>query len=308
MIEIEALTRDFGPIRAVEQLSFTVSPGEVLGVLGPNGAGKSTTMKLITGFLAPSAGRVRVFGSDIVQAPIVAQALLGYLPEGAPIYAEMTPRGMLGFVGRLRGMDRLRLRKRIAVVCERLSLQEIVRQPIGTLSKGFRRRVALAQAILHEPRGLILDEPTDGLDPNQKHEVRKLIRELASDRIVIVSTHILEEVEALCTRVIVMHRGRKLVDETPESLARRSRYHGAVNVRFDQPISVTDLERLSTVRAAEPSDSEGRGWTLVTEDPSALIAELRNGTLPRDLQVSELYIERGRLDEVFRRLTTEADE
>jgi ABC-2 type transport system ATP-binding protein len=242
-----------------------------------------------------------------VHAPAAARALLGYLPEGAPIYAEMTPRAMLGFVGRLRGMERGRLRQRIQAVCERLSLEDVVRQPIGTLSKGFRRRVALAQAILHEPRGLILDEPTDGLDPNQKHEVRNLIRELASDCIVIVSTHILEEVEALCSRVIVMHRGRKLVDESPATLARRSRYHGAVNIRFAAPMSAADLERLSTLEAAESNDPDGRGWTLLTEDPTALIAELRSGAFPRDLEVSELYIERGRLDEVFRRLTAEAD-
>ena len=307
MIEIEALSRHFGSIRAVENLDFTVSAGEVLGVLGPNGAGKSTTMKLITGFLTPSAGRVTVFGHDIAREAAAAQATLGYLPEGAPIYPEMTPHALLSFVGRIRAMDAPRMRRRISAVIERLSLTEVARHSIGTLSKGYRRRVALAQAILHEPRALILDEPTDGLDPNQKHEVRNLIRELAVNRIVIVSTHILEEVEALCTRVIVLHRGRKLVDETPESLARRSRYHGAVTVRFGTAVPAARLEQLDNVAAAEATDDAGLGWTLVSDDPGALIAELRDGALPTDLEVAELYIERGRLDEVFRRLTTDAD-
>lgn len=307
MIEAEALTRDFGPIRAVDQLEFAVGAGEVLGVLGPNGAGKSTTMKLITGYLAPSAGRVRVFGHDVMLAPSAARANLGYLPEGAPLYDEMTPLGLLGFVARIRGLDGGERARRIGEVVDQLALGEVARQPLGTLSKGFRRRVALAQAILHAPRALILDEPTDGLDPNQKHDVRKLIRNLAADRIVIVSTHILEEVEALCTRVIVMHRGRKLTDESLESLARRSRYHGAVNLRCAKPVQATRLAQVKGVRAVEPNDHEGRAWTLLAEEPSSLIAALRDGALAAELEISELYIERGRLDEVFRRLTAEAE-
>lgn len=222
MIEISHLTKSYGSLLAVDDISFSVKPGEVLGFLGPNGAGKSTTMKMITGFLAPSAGTVRVCGHDIESAPLQAKACMGYLPEGAPSYAEMTVRSFLEFIAdarRLRGETR---KRRLDEVIQRLALDGVLEQAIETLSKGFKRRVGLAQALLHDPQVLILDEPTDGLDPNQKHQVRTLIAEMSQDKIIVISTHILEEVDAVCNRAIIIAGGRLLADDTPKNLAARS--------------------------------------------------------------------------------------
>jgi ABC-2 type transport system ATP-binding protein len=222
MIEVENLVRQFGAFTAVDNLSFRVGPGEVLGFLGPNGAGKSTTMKMLAGFLRPSSGFVRVFGVDMWQNPLPAKAMIGYLPEGAPSYGEMTVAGFLDFIAQVRGLSGTDKSRAIAVAAEKIALGDVMFQTIETLSKGYRRRVGLAQAILHDPRVLILDEPTDGLDPNQKHQVRELIRNLAEDKLVIVSTHILEEVSAVCSRAIIIARGKLLVDETPTELQQRS--------------------------------------------------------------------------------------
>jgi ABC-2 type transport system ATP-binding protein len=205
----------------VDDISFNVAPGEVLGFLGPNGAGKSTTMKMITGFLAPSAGSVRVCGYDIEQSPLAAKKIMGYLPEGAPSYGEMTVSAFLNFIADVRELSSTR-QQRLDDVTQRLALQSVLEQSIDTLSKGFRRRVGLAQALLHDPKVLILDEPTDGLDPNQKHEVRSLINDMAKDKIIVISTHILEEVAAVCSRAIIIADGRLLADETPQKLAARS--------------------------------------------------------------------------------------
>ncbi len=219
MIETRNLGKRFGSRVAVDDLSFQVATGEVLGFLGPNGAGKSTTMKMLTGFLAPSAGTASIFGFDIRNRTLQAQRLIGYLPEGSPCYAEMTVQGFLDFIAEIRGYRGAGKRERVARALGLLELDEVRRQTIETLSKGFRRRVGLAQAILHEPRALVLDEPTDGLDPNQKHQVRELIRGLAQERIVIISTHILEEISALCSRALVIGGGRLLADSTPLELA-----------------------------------------------------------------------------------------
>ncbi len=216
MLEITDLVRRFGPFTAVGGISFEVARGEVLGFLGPNGAGKSTTMKMITGFLTPSAGTVRVCGHDVVAEPIAAKASIGYLPEGAPAYPDMTPRAFLEFVADVRGLKGALRAERIARVVELVHLGEVLDQPVDTLSKGFKRRVGLAQAILHDPPVLILDEPTDGLDPNQKHEVRTLIRSMAAEKAIVISTHILEEVEAVCTRAIIIDRGRIVAEGRPE--------------------------------------------------------------------------------------------
>nr|WP_083264402.1 ABC transporter ATP-binding protein [Pseudohongiella acticola] len=222
MIEISHLTRKFEHFTAVDDLSFTVAEGEVLGFLGPNGAGKSTTMKIITGFLAPSAGTVKVDGHDINENPIAVKALVGYLPEGAPSYPDMTVRDFLDFIAEIRGFSGQEKTQRIAQVIADVALDSVCDQTIDTLSKGFKRRVGLAQAILHDPKVLILDEPTDGLDPNQKHQVRQLIRNLAKDKIVIVSTHILEEVSAVCTRAIIIANGRIVADGSPQELEARA--------------------------------------------------------------------------------------
>jgi ABC-2 type transport system ATP-binding protein len=222
MIIIEDLVRRFGTFTAVGGISLRVGKGEVLGFLGPNGAGKSTTMKMITGFLAPSEGRISVCGHDVVEQQLAAQASIGYLPEGAPAYPDMTPLQFLGFIARIRGLEGEAATKAIDTAVARTGLQAVLEQRIETLSKGFKRRVGLAQAILHDPPVLIMDEPTDGLDPNQKHTVRNLIRAMAADKAIIISTHILEEVDAVCTRAVIIDRGRIVADGTPAELLARS--------------------------------------------------------------------------------------
>jgi ABC-2 type transport system ATP-binding protein len=219
MIEIKNLSKSFGPLKAVDGITFSVGRGEVLGFLGPNGAGKSTTMKMLTGFLTPTAGTASVAGHDIQKEPLAAKAALGYLPEGAPAYPDMTPASFLAFVADIRGLARERKQARIAEVVRLVHLERVLHQRIETLSKGFKRRVGLAQAILHDPDVLVLDEPTDGLDPNQKHEVRSLIQAMSKDKAIVLSTHILEEVEAVCTRAIIIARGTILYDGTPAQLA-----------------------------------------------------------------------------------------
>ncbi len=222
MIEIRNLSKRYGALTAVDDISFTVSPGQVLGFLGPNGAGKSTTMKMITGFLTPTSGSVAVCGHDVETDPLAAKACMGYLPEGAPSYGEMTVRGFLEFIADVRGLTGERRRARLDDVIGRLQLNSVLEQMIETLSKGFKRRVGLAQSLVHDPQVLILDEPTDGLDPNQKHHVRQLINDMAKDKIIVISTHILEEVDAVCNRAIIIAGGKLLADATPAELAKRA--------------------------------------------------------------------------------------
>ena len=222
MIKIKNLTKKFGHLTAVEDVSFEVQPGEVLGFLGPNGAGKSTTMKMITGFLAPTAGSIEVCGFDVSKKPIEAKKRIGYLPEGAPSYGEMTPVQFLEFIAQVRQLSGQNKIDRNKEVIQQLHLDKVLNQSIETLSKGFKRRVGLAQAILHDPDVLILDEPTDGLDPNQKFEVRELIKSIAPDKVIIISTHILSEVDAICSRAIIIADGKVLVDDTPEGLRSKS--------------------------------------------------------------------------------------
>ncbi|MCA3322738.1 MAG: ABC transporter ATP-binding protein [Roseomonas sp.] len=218
LIEIERLTKRFGAFTAVDDVSFTVDRGEVVGFLGPNGAGKSTTMKMLAGFVTPSAGTARICGQDVIEAPVTAKRALGYLPEGAPTYPEMTVTGFLAFIARIRGFSGAEAHERMARAMAMTQLEGVRLQPIETLSKGFKRRVGLAQALLHDPPVLVLDEPTDGLDPNQKHEVRELIRRMAPEKAIVISTHILEEVDAVCTRAIIIARGKVLADATPKQL------------------------------------------------------------------------------------------
>src|SRR2546430_10184941 len=244
MIKTEHLTKHYGSLSAVEDVCFQVGPGEVLGFLGPNAAGKTTTMRMLAGFVTPTSGSASICGHDVEAEPLAAKAALGYLPEGAPTYGEMTVRRILAFVADLRALKGARREQRLAHVIERLQLGGVLDQTIETLSKGFRRRVGLAQAIVHDPPVLVLDEPTDGLDPNQKHEVRTLINEMARDKIIVISTHILEEVDAVCTRVIIIARGRIVADDTPLQLAAKSRYHNAVSLQLEQP------EQLAATRAA----------------------------------------------------------
>jgi ABC-2 type transport system ATP-binding protein len=221
-VEISHLRKDFGLFTAVSDLSFSVKQGEVLGFLGPNGAGKSTTMKMITGFLTPTSGTAKICGFDILSQPIEAKKKIGYLPEGAPAYPDMNPEEFLNFIAEIRGLRGDAKTKRVREVIEKVNLGNVAHQSIDTLSKGYKRRVGLAQAILHDPDVLILDEPTDGLDPNQKHEVRTLIKAMAKEKVIILSTHILEEVDAVCTRAIIIANGKIVADGTPEELEAKS--------------------------------------------------------------------------------------
>ena len=306
MIRTDRLNKRYGSVTAVEDVSFEVGPGEVLGFLGPNGAGKSTTMRMIAGFLAPTSGTASICGHDVLAEPVAARACLGYLPEGAPSYGEMTVRGFLGFVADLRGLRGAARRARLEHVFERLQLVPVLEQTIDTLSKGFRRRVGIAQAIVHDPRALILDEPTDGLDPNQKHEVRALIQDMSRDKIIVISTHILEEVAAVCTRAIIVARGRIVADQTPQQLAARSRYHNAVSFRVDGEAQAGSLraalEPLPEVAAVEWAPRESR-LTALPRDGAAVLAAVQAAAAREGVALRELQLEAGRLDEVFRTIT-----
>jgi ABC-2 type transport system ATP-binding protein len=306
MITTKNLSKRYGDKLAVDDLTFTVAPGEVLGFLGANGAGKSTTMRMIAGFIAPSAGQVTVCGHDIEQAPVAAKSCMGYLPEGAPSYGEMTVAEFLDFVADLRGLTGSRRRERRGIVIDRLALAPVIDQVIDTLSKGFRRRVGLAQALIHDPQVLILDEPTDGLDPNQKHEVRRLINELSKDKLVIVSTHILEEVHEVCTRAIIIAHGRIVADETPSALEARSRYHHAVSLRFEKPEQLAaacrEIAALPEVAAVEPNERDLR-LTAVPRPGANALPAVSAVIAKNNWDVPELHLESGRLDEVFRSLT-----
>jgi len=309
LIETDGLVKTFGDIRAVDGITLQVSKGEVLGFLGPNGAGKSTTMKMITGFLEPTAGRARVHGLDIVKEGRLAKELLGYLPEGAPCYGDMTAQAFLRFIAEIRGFSGALRDKRVDGAVEKTALQSVLSQTIDTLSKGFKRRVGLAQAILHDPPILILDEPTDGLDPNQKHHVRSLIKDMSGEKAIIVSTHILEEVEAVCSRAVVIDRGKIVADGTAEELQRRMPYHNAVAIRTKAASAdavqgalmqldvVSDVERIG--------EANGRvQLRALAKSGDPIVAEVAGAVKTGSLEIEEMYVERGRLDDVFRQITT----
>ena len=309
MIETQSVSKRFGSLLAVDQLSFSVEPGEVLGFLGPNGAGKSTTMKMITGFIAPTQGRILVFGHDVENDPIQCKQQIGYLPEGAPSYGEMNPLAFLEFIADLRSLRGSHRRQRLDYVIERLALGSVLKQNIDTLSKGFKRRVGLAQAVLHDPRVLILDEPTDGLDPNQKHEVRDLIRDMSSDKIIVISTHILEEVEAVCNRAMIISQGKLLADDTPGKLAARSPGHNTVHMVMRRGGEAADLalalEQLDPVAAVEILD-DGLSLKAIPDAGREILPQLQQLLVEKSLAPSQLYVEKGKLDDVFRNITTGA--
>ncbi len=310
LVEADRLRKTFGHIVAVDEISLKVAKGEVLGFLGPNGAGKSTTMKMLTGFLEPDSGAARICGIPVSDRPKEAKARIGYLPEGAPAYGDMTAGAFLRFIAEVRGFDGAEKAKRVAAAVARTGLERVVDQPIETLSKGFKRRVGLAQAILHDPAVLIMDEPTDGLDPNQKHHVRSLIAEMAKDKAIIVSTHILEEVEAVCTRAVVIDRGRIVADGTAEELQRRMPYHNAVAIKVDAAHvdAVADsLKSLSGVQSVERGAMQNGHVQLraIPKHGAMIATEVAAMLSDRSLPVAELYVERGRLDEVFRKITSE---
>ena len=304
MIEIVNLTKKFDQFTAINDLNFNVREGEVLGFLGPNGAGKSTTMKVITGFLAPSAGTAIIDGFDITENPIQAKGLIGYLPEGAPCYGDMTTLEFLKFVAQIRGYRGEEIVVRVQHVLEEVELQSVSHQTIDTLSKGFKRRVGLAQAIMHDPKVLILDEPTDGLDPNQKFHVRELIKNLARDKIVIISTHILEEVTAVCTRAIIIAEGRILVDGTPAELEAKSKYHHAVNIKLTDDYDLAaDLAGIPEIGVVEKDPEDQLRYTILTKDGTPIFNKVSEVAQSKQWPVSEFHINRGELEDVFRKVT-----
>jgi ABC-2 type transport system ATP-binding protein len=309
LIETEGLRKRFGSIVAADGISLVVKKGEVLGFLGPNGAGKSTTMKMITGFLEPDEGRSAICGIDIGEHPKGAKAKLGYLPEGAPAYGEMTARAFLTFIAQVRGFQGAGIKARVAAAADRAGLGAVLEQRIETLSKGYKRRVGIAQAILHDPPVLIMDEPTDGLDPNQKHHVRELIREMATDKAIIVSTHILEEVEAVCTHAVIINRGRIVADGTADDLMRRDPSYGAVAIRVSQERAnsligaLKDFKDISRVETVEKSN----GTLLLrvfAKNGNLTAAGVGSALREKQLFVDEIFVERGKLDDVFREITT----
>ena len=309
LIEVTELRKLFGHLVAVDGVSLAVGRGEVLGFLGPNGAGKSTTMKMITGFLAPTSGSVKVCGKELADDPLAAKQRIGYLPEGAPAYGEMTPATFLNFIGDIRGMAAGHKAARIREVVAKIHLEGVLNQSIETLSKGYKRRVGLAQAILHDPEILIMDEPTDGLDPNQKHEVRALIKEMAPTKGIIISTHILEEVDAVCTRAAIIAQGRLLFTGTPAELAARSRYHNAVTVSVnatDAAAVTAGLRALPEVTDVEqtPINMSQTRLTAVPRGGHAIFAAVQAAGQGQGWPIREMFVESGHLDEVFRSITT----
>ena len=312
LLDIKGLTKKFGPITAVDDVSFSVDRGEVLGFLGPNGAGKSTTMKIVTGFLSPTEGSVEVCGHDVAREPMAIKRRIGYLPEGAPLYGDMTPMSLLSFVCDLRRLSAQDTKRGIEYAVEKLHINNVLYQPIETLSKGYKRRVGLAQAIVHDPDVLILDEPTDGLDPNQKHEVRELLTEMAGKKAVIISTHILEEVEAVCSRAIIIAKCKLVADQDPLTLQARSRLHNAIGIRLPaaQVQACTEvLNALAQVQAVQSTTQIGDTVELlaVSVDGLAILEPVRNAIDQKDIRVNEIFVERGRLEDVFRDLTFEVE-
>jgi ABC-2 type transport system ATP-binding protein len=308
MIKVQNLTKIFGTKRAVDGISFSVERGEVLGFLGPNGAGKSTTMRMITGFIPPTEGRISVGNFDMLENPIPAKRLIGYLPENAPAYTDMTVHGFLNFCAEVRGLSGDARKKAVNRAVEMCFLEAVLHQSVETLSKGYRHRTCFAQSIIHDPDVLILDEPTDGLDPNQKHEVRGLIKRMGETKAIIFSTHILEEVDAACSRAIIIDRGKIVANGTPRELRGKSEWAGAVTLRATGISAASAKERLTQLRTAKRVVVKEDGVTKVAATVFPRVSG--DGDLTREVieatrswQVEELHTEEGRLDEVFRSIT-----
>ena len=308
MIEVIEISRNFGRFQAVSNVSFQVQKSEVLGFLRPNGAGKSTTVKMLTGYLQPSSGDALICGHSVTKQSLKARAKIGYLPESAPSYGEMQVEEFLRFAGKVRGLTGEKLNSQIDKVLEDTSLQTVRKQLIETLSKGYRQRTCLAQSLLHDPPVLLLDEPTDGLDPNQKYEVRKLISQLKEDRTILVSTHILEEVEAICTRAIILSEGKIVGDGTPEELLSKSVYHNAINLKIsvkpDQNVQrillgIPSVERVEI----QSSNHQTLSFVILAKQGQPILEEVKERLDQQNVKIVEMYVEKGRLDEVFRQMT-----
>lgn len=306
MISVHNLSKFFDQFRAVDDLTFDIRPGDIVGFLGPNGAGKSTTMKMLTGFLTPSEGSIEINGQNIAEHRKAIQQQIGYLPEGAPAYGDMTVYQFLHFIADIRNLRGKDKQRRVAAVADRLELHSVLNRPVENLSKGFKRRVGLAQAIIHDPAILILDEPTDGLDPNQKHQVRELIQGLSEEKTVIISTHILEEVAAVCNRVMIIARGALQFDDTPAALQQRSRFYQSVSLTLSYAADISGLAELDGVADMEVNRKTGR-VTLFPESGQPILPQITEHIQLRRLPVEDLHVEQGRLDDVFRDITMQRE-
>ena len=313
MISLEHVTRKFGPITAVDDLSIAVKKGEVLGFLGPNGAGKTTTMRMISGFLMPTAGTVTVCGTNVVEDPVAVKSAIGYMPEHASSYPEMTVLSFLNFIAEARGLFDSEKEKAVERIIDQISLTGVVYQTIETLSKGYKRRVGLAQALIHDPKVLILDEPTEGLDPNQKKEIRSLIRRIRENKAIIISTHVLEEVEAVCTRAVIIDKGRIVLDGTPKSLLTKGQNKKALYFRlpeFQAPRGKTifdefpGLEKIETVETAEKTVL----FRLTPTQQSNPVGDLVEILHRQNIEITDMYVEKGRLEDVFYAYTSSEHE
>ncbi len=310
MIEVDGLTKRYGELKAVDNISFAVERGEILGFLGPNGAGKSTTMKMLSCFIAPTCGTARICGKDILAHSLEVRKMIGYLPENAPSYKDMTVKEFLRFVAEIRGYRKAEADSRIESVIETTFLEQAQYQTINTLSKGYRQRVGFAQTLIHDPPVLILDEPTDGLDPNQKHEVRTLIKNMSQNKAIILSTHILEEMEAVCSRAIIINSGAIVADGTPEELLSKSLLYRAVSVTLlEKPTAeiLEELKELTDVRDIEqeaPPDVSGTyKLRIYPEKGKNPISEVTRFVSEKKLNIAGIFSEKGKMDEVFRNLT-----
>ena len=310
MIEVKSLTKYFGSKKAVDNISFTVKKGEILGFLGPNGAGKSTTMRMITGFIPPSAGTAVIGGHNILTEPVASRKKIGYLPENAPVYPDMTVYGYLDFCAEIRGFTGSDRKKTVGKTIEKCFLSGVEYQSIGTLSKGFRQRVCFAQSILHDPEYLILDEPTDGLDPNQKHEVRLMIRKMSEDKAIVLSTHILDEVDAVCTRAVIIAHGSIVADDSPEKLKARSSVHGAISLTIGSADTKQFMSRVQAVEGVakativEQSEKNFRVRVYPGGHDALLAGRIMTAISGNGYDIRTLFVEQGRLDDVFRNITT----
>ena len=311
MISVNSLSKKFNNLLAVDQVSFEVKQGEILGFLGPNGAGKTTTMKMLTCFIPPSSGTAEICGYSILNDPLQVRNKIGYLPESAPSYEEMLVGEFLKFIAEIRGYSGMELKRRVSMVIEKTSLSEVENQMIDTLSKGFRQRTCLAQALLHDPPVLILDEPTDGLDPNQKHEVRSLIKDMSEERTILISTHILEEVDAVCTSAMIIANGRVVGYGTPDELLSQSLYRNSVTVSLknENPRKLLDdFNQLDFVFSVEHVQDDRENLVtmrLYPKNKESISRKLEEYLYKKNVQLEQFTVERGKLDEVFRQLTTE---
>lgn len=308
-VSIKKLSKVFGSNPAVSDVSFSVSKGEILGFLGPNGAGKTTTMRMITGYMQPTSGEIYVCGTNIQKKPLEARQRIGYLPEGAPLYSEMTPYSFLKFIGEIRGLQSKYLQERMDFVIDKLQLSEVLKQNIETLSKGFKRRVALAQAIIHDPKILILDEPTDGLDPNQKYEVHELISSMAKDKAIIISTHILEEVDTICNKAIIISKGKVLAAGTTEYIRLKGNSNNSVVVKLRKDPADRVLSEILKIKNVNKVKMNGeRSIIVYSKKGNKILEDVSDCLFKNKYQIEEIYSRNGTLDEAFRELTTEVQE